>query len=93
MTRILSPTRIPIPPLARSLSTWDVCCNDVLDRVRGERGLLVGRVPSDAVLPRAFHEVLFVGPEELCAELEAPLGTLARDLGAHVAREGAFERA
>lgn len=55
------------------------------------RELLVGRIPSDAILPRAYHELLFVAPSELCASLREPLGRLARDLHAHIALVGAFE--
>lgn len=55
------------------------------------RQLLVGRVPSDAVLPRAYHELLLVAPAELCALLREPLGKLSRELHAQVALAGAFE--
>jgi len=55
------------------------------------REALVGRIPSDAVLPRAYHELLFVAPGDLCAQLRDPLGRLARELHAQVAVAGAFE--
>jgi hypothetical protein len=58
---------------------------------KDSRELLVGRIPSDAVLPRAYHELLFVAPPELCAVLREPLGSLAGDLHAQVALGGAFE--
>tara|TARA_R110002072_G_scaffold1192_1_gene9938 strand:- start:98 stop:910 length:813 start_codon:yes stop_codon:yes gene_type:complete len=55
------------------------------------RALLVGRIPSDAVLPRAYHELLFVAPPALCSTLEGPLRQLARDLHTQLATAGAFE--
>ncbi|MGE0708123.1 MAG: hypothetical protein AB7N76_17060 [Planctomycetota bacterium] len=58
---------------------------------RDGRSLLVGRVPSDAVLPRAWHELLVVAPQPLADALRAPLRQLAQDLAARLCVEGAFE--
>lgn len=55
------------------------------------RGLLVGRIPSDAVLPRAFHEVLLVAPRPLIAAVRGPLGAVTRVLATELALRGAFE--
>ncbi|MEE8142314.1 MAG: hypothetical protein V3T77_04380 [Planctomycetota bacterium] len=40
---------------------------------QGNRGWLLGRLPSDAVAPRAFHEVWLLGGRSLLAELREPL--------------------
>jgi hypothetical protein len=56
-----------------------------------ERGLLVGRIPSDAVLPRAYHELLLIAPVPLLERVRDPLAVLARDLATHLATRGAFE--
>ena len=57
----------------------------------GERGLLVGRMPSDAVLPRAWHEVLLVAPRDLLAQTRAELRAIAEGLTRSLALPGAFE--
>ena len=63
-----------------------------LDEVLGDdRALLVGRVPSDAMLPRAWHEVLLGGPRELIGALAAPLGLATKAMARHLSDEGAFE--
>ena len=61
-----------------------------LDALRGERRLLVGRVPSDAILPRAFHEMLLVGEAELVDRVEQPLRELTLTLSRHIGDAGAF---
>ncbi|MCB9899085.1 MAG: hypothetical protein H6825_13850 [Planctomycetes bacterium] len=58
---------------------------------RDDRRLLVGRIPSDARLPRAYHETWLVGDVELIDSLRRPLRTATHELAAHLAREGAFE--
>jgi len=52
---------------------------------------LVGRVPSDAVLPRAFHEVVLVASAELAGELEPELAATTRELALRLAAGGAWE--
>jgi hypothetical protein len=64
---------------------------DELEGALGGRGLLVGRVPSDAVLPRAWHEVLLAGPRAALAPLATPLRNSTVALAAHVAEGGVFE--
>lgn len=60
-------------------------------RLSPAQRLLVGRVPADAVLPRAHHEVLLVGPAELTEALTPSLRASAEALTAVVACAGAFE--
>lgn len=57
---------------------------------RGSR-VLLGRLASDARLPRAFHEVILVGPAAEVEPLASSLEPLTRELAASVAAEGAFE--
>ena len=59
----------------------------------GERVVRVGRVPSDAVLPRAFHEVLLVGPADLVEPLDETLREATCALSRHVGDMGAWESA
>jgi hypothetical protein len=58
---------------------------------RGVSGI-VGRVPSDARLPRAWHEVVLLGADSLVGEVGAELERAARELASHLASSGAFER-
>jgi hypothetical protein len=53
--------------------------------------LLVGRIPTDAVLPRAWHEVLLLGPPALLDPLAPELAGLTRELAAWLGAQGAFE--
>ncbi len=53
--------------------------------------LLVGRVPSDAVLPRAFHEVILLGPDGLVAPFRTELSRMTRRLACKLGTTGAFE--
>ena len=55
------------------------------------RPLLMGRVPADAVLPRAWHEVWLVGPGASQPQLQAALHRATRDLHRHVSEPGAWE--
>ena len=55
------------------------------------RGLLVGRLPSDARLPRAWHEVLLLGPSDLLGELSDALLPPTRQLAARLAGDGSTE--
>ena len=55
------------------------------------RRLLIGRVPADALLPRAFHEVLLLGSAELSRALTPLLGPTSRALASRLARASAFE--
>lgn len=59
----------------------------------GRRQLMVGRIPSDPVLPRAFHEVLLLTPAQLTAALESPLREVTLELSRRVCDGGAFEAA
>lgn len=56
-----------------------------VDRRSPALSVLLGRLPSDAVAPRAFHEVLLMGPAGLLAparaELQASTRGLSRLLG------------
>jgi hypothetical protein len=64
---------------------------DRLSALAGERRVLIGRIPSDAILPRAFHEVLLVAPRELAASLESSLCELTVALSRVLTDGGAFE--
>jgi hypothetical protein len=57
----------------------------------GVGGPLVGRVPADALLPRAYHEVLLVGSGPLLDQLRAPLAEATHALAREVAGPGEFE--
>jgi hypothetical protein len=64
---------------------------DRLAALAGERVVRVGRVPSDAVLPRAYHEVLLVGPAALVEPLDETLREATFRLSRHVGDLGAWE--
>lgn len=53
--------------------------------------LLVGRIPADAVLPRAWHELLLIGPPPLIAAVAPELERTARELSGWLGAQGAFE--
>jgi hypothetical protein len=53
--------------------------------------ILIGRVPSDARLPRAYHEMILAGPEAIVAPARPALEDATRTLSRHVADAGAFE--
>lgn len=61
-------------------------------RAADGRALLVGRVPSDALLPRAYHEVWLLAPPSLLDPLQEALVPLSEALCEHVARQGCWER-
>ncbi|MGQ9590607.1 MAG: hypothetical protein ACUVYA_09985 [Planctomycetota bacterium] len=52
---------------------------------------LLGRVPADATVARAYHEVVLLGPATEIPGLEEVLARDARDLAEAIARRGAFE--
>lgn len=60
------------------------------DRWKG-RPLVLGRVPADSVLPRAWHEVWLVGPSAADARLSESLRQSSLQLHRHVSDPGAFE--
>ena len=62
-----------------------------LGRLAG-RQILVGRIPSDVVLPRAFHEVVLLGPDEPDAQLARQLLRATKGLACKMSTSGAFER-
>ncbi|RMG06291.1 MAG: hypothetical protein D6731_26140 [Planctomycetota bacterium] len=62
-----------------------------LTALAGKRCVRVGRAPSDALLPRAYHEVLLVAPPPLARALDPVLGDVTRRLAAAVAEAGAYE--
>ena len=66
------------------------------DRFRREldeagSGYVIGRVASDIVLPRAFHEMLLLAPEGVTAPLEEELGRATRQLACKMSTTGCFE--
>ena len=62
-----------------------------LARLAGDRAVVVGRLPSDALLPRAWHEVLAVLPTDRAPALAGRAGPVTEELAAALAREGAVE--
>jgi hypothetical protein len=58
-------------------------------RTRG--GYLLGRIPSDAVLPRAYHEVFLLGGREALDAVREALRGATRALARGLAEAGAFE--
>ena len=59
--------------------------------LRGERSVLVGRVPSDAILPRAYHEMILVAPAQVCEDARPELERRTLALSRHLSDAGAFE--
>jgi hypothetical protein len=57
------------------------------------RQILVGRLPQDATLPRAYHEVLLIAPARLAGGLAPRLAEATRALARPLADVGAFEEA
>ena len=55
--------------------------------------VLIGRIPSDAILPRAYHEMIFAGPRELVADARPELEAVTRSLSRHLGDLGAVETA
>ncbi len=58
---------------------------------RGAAECLIGRVPSDAILPRAFHEMLLLAPPAIAAQARPTVLAATQRLAAHLAADGAFE--
>jgi len=54
-------------------------------------GHLTGRIPADAGLARAYHEVFLAGPPALLGPLAPELGQSTRLLARHLADLGCFE--
>jgi len=52
---------------------------------------LVGRLPSDAILPRAWHEVILVGGKATVAALRGELAEITQRFAAQLSGAGAFE--
>jgi hypothetical protein len=64
---------------------------DALASGRTGGGYLVGRIPSDAVLPRAYHEVLLLGGSQILDVVREALRGATRALARSLAETGAFE--
>lgn len=79
------------PKSANALRDYRALRRDLDLALGDDRALVVGRVPSDAVLPRAWHEMLLGGPRELVGALAAPLGEATRAMARQLSDEGAFE--
>jgi hypothetical protein len=62
-----------------------------MDETLGARALLVGRVPSDALLPRAWHELMLAGPAEVVDPLRPCLQSATLALARHISDAGVFE--
>lgn len=57
------------------------------------RPFLLGRLASDERLPRAYHEMLLLGPTEWVSALREPLREQTQWLARRLAEAGAFEEA
>lgn len=55
------------------------------------RGVVCGRLPSDAVLPRTWHEALLVAERPLLDAVRPTLERVTRALAGRIAADGAFE--
>ncbi len=64
-----------------------------LDAQRPEgMSALLGRIPSDCTLPRAFHEMVLLGDSDRVGGLSAVLKDRSDTLARHCAEMGAFEQ-
>ncbi len=53
--------------------------------------LVVGRIPSDVILPRAFHEMWLLGPAARVDSLAPELARATKQLACKMSTSGAFE--
>ena len=53
---------------------------------------LSGRIGSDIILPRAFHEMLLLAPPAFISSLEGELGKATRQLACKMSTSGCFDR-
>jgi len=53
--------------------------------------LLLGRIPSDASFPRAYHEVILAGPRDIVSAARDELAEATRTLARSITEAGAFE--
>ncbi len=82
------------PRGAAQFARWERLRDGVRAMLRaeqGERAWLAGRIPADARLPRAWHEVVLVAPRPLVDRLRDELRETTEALAARLATEGAFE--
>jgi hypothetical protein len=56
------------------------------------RGYLLGRIPADPAVARAYHEVLLLGPRRDISRLEDELAGPTRALARVLADIGSFEK-
>jgi len=54
-------------------------------------GALLGRVPADSSLARAYHEVVLLGPDAFLRQVKDELAADARALARAIVEDGAFE--
>lgn len=57
----------------------------------GRTGMILGRCPADATLPRAFHDLVLLGPREFVEPLGPGLETVTREFSLHLLGEGLAE--
>ncbi len=55
-------------------------------------GYLTGRIGSDILLPRAFHEMLLLAPASFISSAESELGKATRQLACKMSTAGCFEK-
>lgn len=61
------------------------------DQRRSSRPFLLGRLACDEMLPRAYHELLLLGPGEVLAHLRLPLQEQTQALARRLAEAKSFE--
>ncbi len=64
---------------------------EALASIGGAADAIIGRVPSDARLPRAYHEVVLLGPPSLVDRLRDALRRATIDLALTIGEPGLFE--
>ena len=82
---------VPAPAGASTLTATLVGKGDSRTVAGSPPKRMVGRVPSDAILPRAYHELILVAPSEVCEDARGELERVTLALSRHLTDAGAFE--
>ncbi len=67
------------------------CIDELRSAALKGTAIVIGRLPADATLPRAYHEVMLLGSARAVTTLREDLQRLTSRLFAHVAVPGSFE--
>jgi len=73
------------------LAQYKKFCKTLKQTTPDNVSFLIGRIPSDLVLPRAFHETILLGCNAFIARIRASLEQETATLAMTLARAGAFE--